>query len=66
MLTVEQAAQRLGTPVRFIRCLVVERRIPYHKVGKYVYLYPDDDPATNSPSRPPLTANPSLRGRSIV
>ncbi|MEV1070869.1 helix-turn-helix domain-containing protein [Micromonospora parva] len=42
LLTVEQAAQRLGTGVRFIRRLVAERRIRFHKVGKYVRFHPDD------------------------
>jgi len=32
----QQAADRLNTTVRFVRRLVVQRRIPYHKVGKYV------------------------------
>jgi excisionase family DNA binding protein len=36
MLTVEQAAEELGTPVRFVRRLVHERRIRFHKIGKYV------------------------------
>ncbi len=42
MLTVEQAAQRLGTGVRFVRRLVSERRIRFYKVGKYVRFHPDD------------------------
>ena len=42
MLTVEQAAQRLGTQVRFIRRLVAERRIRFYKVGRYVRFHPDD------------------------
>jgi excisionase family DNA binding protein len=42
LLTVDQAAQRLGTGVRFVRRLVAERRIPFHKVGKYVRFHPDD------------------------
>jgi excisionase family DNA binding protein len=42
MLTVEQAAQRLGTEVRFVRRLVAERRIRFYKVGKYVRFHPDD------------------------
>jgi excisionase family DNA binding protein len=42
MLTVEQAAQRLGTQVRFIRRLVAERRICFYKIGKYVRFHPDD------------------------
>lgn len=35
-LTVEQAAERLGTGVRFIRRLIQERRIVYAKFGKHV------------------------------
>jgi excisionase family DNA binding protein len=33
LLTVEQAAERLGTTQRFIRRLTQERRIPYTKLG---------------------------------
>lgn len=36
LLTVEQAAERLGTGVRFIRRLIQERRIRYVKLGKPV------------------------------
>lgn len=36
LLTVEEAAIELGTPVRFVRRLVHERRIRFHKIGKYV------------------------------
>ncbi|MBV9023166.1 MAG: helix-turn-helix domain-containing protein [Streptomycetaceae bacterium] len=36
LLTVEEAAQRLGTGVRFIRRLITERRIRYVKLGKPV------------------------------
>jgi excisionase family DNA binding protein len=42
MLDVAQAARRLGTPTRFVRRLVAERRIRYYKVGKYVRFHPDD------------------------
>ncbi|GIJ47235.1 hypothetical protein Val02_41210 [Virgisporangium aliadipatigenens] len=42
MLDVNQAAKRLGTPPRFVRRLVAERRITYYKVGKYVRFHPDD------------------------
>ena len=35
-LTVEEAADQLGTPVRFVRRLIHERRIPFHKIGRYV------------------------------
>ena len=36
LLTLEEAAQALGTPVRFPRRLVAERRIRFVKVGRYV------------------------------
>ncbi len=36
LLTVEEAAERLGTSVRFVRRLVFERRIAYTKLGRHV------------------------------
>jgi excisionase family DNA binding protein len=36
MLTVEEAADRLGTSARFVRRLVFERRIAYTKLGRHV------------------------------
>lgn len=36
LYTVEQAAELLNTSVRFVRRLVAERRIPFHKVGRHV------------------------------
>ena len=36
LLSVEQAAERLGTSVRFVRRLVFERRIVYVKLGRHV------------------------------
>ena len=36
LLTVEQAAERLGTSVRFIRRLRAERRLPFVKLGKHL------------------------------
>lgn len=36
LLTADEAAERLGTGVRFIRRLISERRIRYVKLGKYV------------------------------
>ena len=36
LLSVEQAAERLGTSVRFVRRLVAERRVAYVKVGRHV------------------------------
>jgi len=42
MLGISQLAERLGTTERFVRRLVCERRIPFHKVGKYVRFDPND------------------------
>jgi excisionase family DNA binding protein len=42
LLTVDQAAQRLGTKPRFIRRLIAERRIPYVKLGSHVRLDDSD------------------------
>ena len=42
MLTVDQAAERLGTSVRFVRRLVFERRIAFVKVGRHVRITPAD------------------------
>ena len=36
LLSIEQAAERLGTSVRFVRRLVFERRIAFVKVGRHV------------------------------
>ena len=38
MLTIDQAAEYLGTGQRFVRRLISERRIPYVKLGKHVRL----------------------------
>lgn len=35
-LDVEQSAQYFNTSVRFVRRLIAERRIAYHKVGVHV------------------------------
>jgi excisionase family DNA binding protein len=36
LLTVDQAAQRLGTSVRFVRRLRAERRLAFVKLGKHL------------------------------
>jgi excisionase family DNA binding protein len=38
LLTVEEAADHLGTSPRFIRRLIAERRIAYVKIGRHVRL----------------------------
>jgi len=36
LLDVYQVARRLGTKPRFVRRLIAERRIEYHKLGRHV------------------------------
>ena len=36
LLDVEEVARRLGTKPRFVRRLIAERRIEFHKVGRHV------------------------------
>lgn len=42
LLTVEQAAERLGTTPRFVRRLIAERRIAYTKLGSHVRIEDTD------------------------
>jgi excisionase family DNA binding protein len=42
LLSVEQAAERLGTSVRFVRRLIFERRIAFVKVGRHVRIASGD------------------------
>lgn len=42
LLNIDQAAEQLGVTPRFVRRLVAQRRITYHKIGKYVRFHPDD------------------------
>jgi excisionase family DNA binding protein len=42
LLTVEEAAERLGTSARFVRRLVFERRIAYTKLGRHVRIAEHD------------------------
>ena len=42
LLTVEQAAEHLGTSTRFIRRLIAERRIAFNKLGRHVRLSTTD------------------------
>jgi len=38
LLSVEEAAQELGTSPRFVRRLIAERRIAFTKLGRHVRL----------------------------
>jgi excisionase family DNA binding protein len=42
LMSVQEAATRLGTPIRFIRRLIAERRIRFYKIGRYVRIDPQD------------------------
>jgi excisionase family DNA binding protein len=42
LLDIAAAAERLGVTVRFMRRLVDERRIAFHKIGRYVRFDPAD------------------------
>jgi excisionase family DNA binding protein len=42
LLTLAEAAERLGTSVRFIRRLIAERRIAFVRVGRHVRIDPAD------------------------
>lgn len=41
-LNVQEAAEYLNTSVRFVRRLIAERRVAFHKVGSHVRLAVDD------------------------
>ncbi|MEV7426861.1 helix-turn-helix domain-containing protein [Streptomyces sp. NPDC091212] len=64
LLTVEEAAQRLATGVRFIRRLIQERRIRYVKLGKPVRI-PESALAAYVEERTvdPVRSNRSRYGR---
>ena len=42
LIDIDQTAARLGVTPRFVRRLVNERRIPFHKIGKFVRFDPAD------------------------
>ena len=42
LLDVAGLAEHLGVSERFVRRLVDQRRIPFHKIGKYVRFRPDE------------------------
>lgn len=42
LLTIDDAADRLSVTPRFVRRLVAERRITFHRVGKFIRFDPAD------------------------
>jgi excisionase family DNA binding protein len=61
LLSVEQAAERLGTSVRFVRRLVFERRIAYVKLGSHVRIAARDLDAFIRAGRVEVGEFPTLR-----
>ena len=63
LLTVEEAADRLGTSVRFVRRLIFERRIAFVKVGRHVRIAAADLDAYIRGARVEVGAIPVLTRR---
>ena len=63
LLTVEQAADRLGTSARFVRRLIFERRVAYVKVGRHVRIATHDLDAFISAGRVEAGLIPTLMRR---
>ncbi|MFL6224527.1 MAG: excisionase family DNA-binding protein [Actinomycetes bacterium] len=63
LLTVEDAADRLGTSVRFVRRLIFERRIAFVKVGRHVRIAAADLDAYIRGGRVEVGAIPVLTRR---
>ena len=61
LLTPQEAAERLGTSLRFVRRLVFQRRIPYVKVGRHVRIATSDLDAFIAAGRVDVGELPSLR-----
>ena len=66
LLTVQEAAERLGTSVRFVRRLVFERRIAYVKVGRYVRIAARDLDAFIDAGRVDVGELPTLPGGGLT
>jgi excisionase family DNA binding protein len=62
LLTVEEAADRLGTSVRFVRRLVFERRIAFTKLGRHVRIASRDLDAFIQAGRVEVAARPDAIG----
>jgi excisionase family DNA binding protein len=61
LLTVEEAAERLGTSVRFVRRIVFERRIAYVKLGRHVRIAAHDLDAFIQAGRVDVGESPTMR-----
>jgi excisionase family DNA binding protein len=65
VLDVEGAAAYLHVPVRFIRRLVLEKRVKHYKVGKYLRFRPEDLDAVLEPVEVEWAAARSA-GQSVI
>jgi excisionase family DNA binding protein len=61
LLTPQEAADRLGTSLRFVRRLIFERRIAYTKLGRHVRFHPDDVDAFIAAGRIQAAGTPAPR-----
>jgi excisionase family DNA binding protein len=68
MLTIEEAAARIGMSVRYIRRAVAERQIAFHRLGRSIRIDPADLAAFVHAGRvEPMTAETVWRGlRSVA
>jgi excisionase family DNA binding protein len=63
LLDVDGAAEYLGVPIVFVRRLVLEKRIAYHKLGKYLRFKPADLDAFVEQGRIEAAAGAAAVGR---
>lgn len=65
LITAAEAADRLGTSVRFIRRLVAQRRIAYTKVGRHLRISTTDLDAFIAAGRVEATASAGESARAL-
>jgi excisionase family DNA binding protein len=65
LLSIEEAADRLGTSPRFIRRLIAERRIAFTKLGRHVRLDSSDIDAFVAAGRVEPREHWRLRGHEL-
>jgi excisionase family DNA binding protein len=63
LLSPQEVADRLGTSLRFVRRLVLERRIPFIKLGRHVRIATSDLDAFIAAGRVEAGAVPSSSRR---
>jgi excisionase family DNA binding protein len=63
LLSPQEVADRLGTSLRFVRRLVLERRIPFIKLGRHVRIATSDLDAFIAAGRVEVGATPAAADR---